>query len=135
MATLQSFFRAYMDAYLRLDPTGFAGFFDFPALVSGARGDHVLRDASDLAEYMRPFIAALREDGLRDIAFEIVTSHDLDAANSAATNRYKIMAENHRIIGDMEFHYFLVRADEGWRIKFARIGQVHDWSKSDVWRE
>lgn len=135
MLTLQSFFRAYMNAYLRLDPTDFARFYDFPALVSDAAGDHVMCDAGDVATYMRPFIAALRGDGLRDIAFETLASHDLGAANSVATNRYRITAEDQRMIGDMEFHYFLVRADEGWRMKFARIGRIHDWSKSDVWRE
>jgi hypothetical protein len=124
-----------MDAYLRLDPTDFARFYDFPALVSDAAGDHVMSESGDVESYMRPFIAALREEGLVGIAFEMLASRRLGEADWVCTNRYRITADGERLIGDMEYHYVLVRKANGWRMKFARIGTVHDWSTGDIWQQ
>jgi hypothetical protein len=129
MVKLRPFFSSYMNAYLALDAAGFSPFYHYPALISDAEGDHVIRDADDIEAYERPFIATLRDAGLKAIEFEILKAQELGGSECTCTNRYAIMAENARLIGDMEYHYFLMRDGEQWRIKFARIGQIHAWQE------
>ena len=77
----------------------------------------------------RPFIASLCQSGLKSVEFDILNVEELGASGCFCTNRYAIKGSGARLIGDMEYHYFLMRADQGWRIKFARIGRIHAWQE------
>ena len=127
MAPVRPFFDLYMDAYLKCDPTAFGDFFDYPCLIVDSKGDHVIRNEQDVEDYERPFVASLRSDGLAGIEFEALSVQEVDQSECFCTNRYRILDGDDRLIGDMEYHYFLVRIEEAWRIKFARMGRLHYW--------
>ncbi len=127
MAPIRPFFDRYMEAYLAGDPSGFSDFFDFPCLIVDSKGDHVICGEHDIETYERPFLASLRSSGLEEIEYEQLAAQEVNQSDCFCTNRYKVLAAERRLIGDMEYHYYLVRTGDEWRIKFARMGQLHCW--------
>ena len=127
MAPVRPFFDHYMDAYLKCDPTAFGGFFDYPCLIVDSNGDHVIRNERDIEDYERPFVASLRASGLKGIEYEALKTQEINRSECFCTNRYKVLGADEQLIGDMEYHYFLVHSSGAWRIKFARMGQLHYW--------
>ena len=127
MAPVRPFFDRYMDAYLKCDPKAFSDFFDYPCLIVDSNGNHVIRHDHDIENYVRPFVAFLRSSGLKEIEFDQLSAQEINQSECFCTNRYKILKADKKLIGDMEYHYFLVRADDKWRIKFARMGHLHYW--------
>ncbi len=127
MELFASFFDRYARAYLAGDPTVFTDFFDFPCLIVDSNGDHVLREEHDLEDYERAFVASLKKDGVRKIEVESLREIALGGAEALCSNRYRVLASDRRLIGDMEYHYVLQGRDGRWRIKFARMGTLHDW--------
>ena len=124
-----AFFHRYTRAYLACDPTAFAPFFDLPCLIVDSNGDHVLCNESDLEDYERAFVAQLKEDGLREIEVERLREIAFGENEAFCSNRYRVMADEGRLIGDMEYHYVLQAQGERWRIKFARMGTLHHWTR------
>jgi len=129
MAPRRPFFERYMDAYLKRDPKAFSGFFDFPCMIIDSAGDHVIRDELGIENYERPFVTALHDRGLKEVEFDELSVQEINESECFCTNRYRILGADKELIGDMEYHYFLVRAGDNWRIKFARMGQVHHWAQ------
>ncbi len=127
MEPIASFFDRYARAYLAGDPTVFTDFFDFPCLIVDSNGDHVLGGDRDLEDYERAFVASLKEYGVREIEIERLREIALGQAEAVCSNRYRVLAPDQRLIGDMEYHYMLQACAGRWRIKFARMGTLHYW--------
>ena len=127
MAPVRPFFELYTEAYLKCDAKAFSGFFDYPCLIVDSNGDHIIRDDRDIEEYGSEFVASLRRNDLKEIEFEELNAQEINQSECFCTNRYKVFGPEKQLIGDMEYHYFLVRSDDKWRIKFARMGQLHYW--------
>jgi len=129
MAPRRPFFERYMDAYLKRDPKAFAEFFGYPCLIVDDAGDHVICDETGIENYERPFVAGLHDSGVEEIEFEELSAQEIKESECFCTNRFRILGADKKLIGDMEYHYFLIRADGKWRIKFARMGRVHHWNQ------
>lgn len=127
MKSVKIFFDNYMEAYLKCDPSVFAEFFSYPSMIVDSDGDHVIQGESDIEAYERTFVAELKEDGLRQIEYDTINLSMIGEFECFCTNRYKIIDVDEKLIGDMEYHYYLIQSNGNWQIKFARMGHVHYW--------
>ncbi len=128
MQSIASFFERYASSYLACDATVFAEFFDFPCLIVDSNGDHILRSEQDLENYERAFVTSLKESGVCEIETERLRETALGPTEAFCSNRYRVMASERQLIGDMEYHYVLQARTNRWRIKFARMGTLHSWT-------
>jgi hypothetical protein len=54
---------------------------------------------------------------------------DMDACLRCDPGGFSDFFDYPRLIVDMEYHNFPVCAEDGWRIKFARMGQIRYWNQ------
>ena len=125
---MTKFFEKYMNAYLTHEPSAFSEFFSLPCLIVDSNGDHVVASSHDVERYFQPFVDGLKAAGLREIDFDIEAVRRVNDSECFCTNRYRIYASQRRLIGDMEYHYYLVRNAASWQIKFSRMGETRYWA-------
>ncbi|MEM7044704.1 MAG: hypothetical protein AAF543_17990 [Pseudomonadota bacterium] len=128
MPPSSSFFRSYADAYLAFEADRLLRFYDLPSMIVDKRGDHLIVQEADLLDYMRPFLYRLEENGLGRIDPEMSATLALDEDACFSSVRYRFFSRQQQMFGDFVAHYMLTARDKNWRIKFAKVGQVHSWT-------
>ncbi|MGI9416511.1 MAG: hypothetical protein ACR2RA_01605 [Geminicoccaceae bacterium] len=128
MPSSSSFFERYADAYLAFEADALLCFYDLPAIIVDNQGDHLMSRETDLLDYMRPFLGRLEENDLGRIDPEISAKLSLGDDSCFASVRYRFVSGRREMLGDFLAHYVLMAQDEGWRIKFAKVGQVYSWN-------
>ncbi len=125
MMSIFQFFENYADAYLCFDADRIAPFFHLPCIIIDDSGDHIFRAREDLLDYERPFLAQLRKNGLEKVNAELLSDMAFGNDGSCCAVRYRLEGQKRTMLGDFDYHYVLSGAEKTWRIRLAKLGQIH----------
>ena len=123
-----AFFESYLAGYVAGDADAIAGHFADPCMICDSNGVHIIRDDRDARSYLAAFLKALKASGCTRIPFDILSGAPADENGFFCSTRTFIERDDGARLGDMEYHYYLARAEHMPKIRFAKMGTVHSWN-------